>query len=418
MEKPNLLMGMNRTRLLVGWVALALFSSVYIVSSRSFASNKTLSFPQPLIAEKPLGSLIYAGSTAGGIQSAGDANSYTLPVNAGETITVNVTTGASLQATINLIDPSSNLIGTAQAAAAGQEVVLQTAAASATGTYTITVAGANSTTGNFAARVTLNAALDIAAHGGAENSTLATAQDVSPSSVGLTAVANRLAVVGHFDGTDDFYSFALQAGQSASLALELASSASVTLELDDASGNVLATGVTGAQNVTLIVQSFVAPVAGTYYARLTGTGQSDYSLIVTRSAAFEVEPNDQAHAQSLDVTPRALGDIGNGVAKRDMDWYSFSVNAGDNLTLTTTTPSDQGGEFDNDLVPQIDLYDNNLDRVATNQKQPKNTPVTWTALTSGTYFARVSGAHDSAKDSVANHFVGEYVLDVEGATGH
>lgn len=374
------------------------------------ACGATVAFPEPLIAQSPLGGLIYNGAVSGAIQSGGDTVSFTLPVNANETITVDVHPDANLQPTIAITDPANNVIGVSTAAAVGQEDVLQTVPADITGTYTITVSGATNSTGNFTVQVTLNAALDLAAHGGPENNTLATAQDISVSSFPLTATADRMAVVGHFEGTDDFYSFSLQAGQFSTIALSLASSASVALQLEDGN-DVLASGVSGTQNVSLIIHNFVAPAAATYFARLTGTGQSDYSLIVTRSADFEQEPDDQAHAQSLVGNHQVLGDIGNGGSSRDTDWYAFNVNAGDALTLSTATPSDQGGEFHNNLIPQIDLYDNNVNRVATNAAKPKNTPVTWTALTTGTYFARISGAKDS------KHTIGEYVLDVQGATG-
>jgi hypothetical protein len=367
----------------------------------------TQPFPTPLGAENPLGSLIYRGSTAGNIQSANDTNTYTLPLNAGQTITVDVATDASLQAYVNVTDPNGNFIATATGAAPGQEAVIQTAPVAITGTYTITVGGANSTTGSFEAKVTLNAALD-----SGQNQTLGAAQDLSGSAIGLTKLADRAAVVGHFDGNDHFYSFNLNAGQASSLALTLGSRALVTLYLEDGNGNVLATAVAGPQNVSFVIQDFVAQTAGSYYARLTGTGQSDYSMIITRSADFELEPTDQAHAQSLHVTHTVLGDIGNGVPTRDSDWYSFNVNAGDNLVLSTATPSDQGGQFQNNLFPEIALYDNNLNLVATNHNQPKNTPVDWTALSTGTYLAKVSDATGSGH----KHSVGEYVLSIQGST--
>lgn len=387
---------------------------VAFATSSIAAMAVTGPFPEPLIAEKPLGSLIYDGSTSGRIQSQGDTASYTLPVNAGQTITVDVITDANLQATISLTDPNGNIIGVATAPFAGQEVLLLTVPATTTGTYMVTVAGTNSTTGNFTAKLTLNATLDTGAHGGPENSTIATAQDLSSSAIALTNMADRAAVVGHFEGTDDFYSFFLQAGQTSWLALKLASNASVTLELEDGSGNVLAVGVGGAQNVSAIIRGFVAAVTGTYYARLNGTGQSDYSLIVTRSADFELEPNDEAHPQSLDAAHTVLGYLGNsGVTPPDTDWYSFNVNAGDNLVLSTATPSDQGGEFHNNLFPHITLFDNAFNLVATNEGQPKNTPVIWTALTSGPYFVEVSGP--DGPSSIRSG--GEYVLAIQGSTG-
>src|SRR5215831_3626876 len=106
------------------------------------------------------------------------------------------------QATVQLSDPDNNLIGTATAAAAGQEVVLQTAPAGKAGTYTVTIQGANATTGGFEARLILNAALESEAHGGSSDDTLATAQDLSPTAVPLTGVADRLAVLGNLGGGD------------------------------------------------------------------------------------------------------------------------------------------------------------------------------------------------------------------------
>src|SRR5262249_50946511 len=142
---------------------------------------------------------------------------------------------------------------------------------------------------------------------------------------------------------------------------------------------------------------------------ISGAGESDYSLIATRSADFDLEPNDRiGEAQSLHGVHTVLGAIGNNIGGPDTDFYFFQVNAGDTLTLSTTTPSDQGGEFHNTLVPQIDLYDNFTNLVASNAGQPKNASITYVAQTAGTYFVSVSGVNGST---------GEYVLDIEGATG-
>jgi protocatechuate 3,4-dioxygenase beta subunit len=160
--------------------------------------DATAAFPVPLQAVKPLGSLIYDPTVTGVIAPAGDVDSYTINVNAGETITVDMTSSA-LQGTITLLAPDgTTVIGTASAAAAGQEVVLQTAPAATTGTYTIELSDATGMNiGLFHAQVILNAALDTGIHGGAENSTIATAQDLTASSVALgTGGADRLAVLG------------------------------------------------------------------------------------------------------------------------------------------------------------------------------------------------------------------------------
>lgn len=368
-----------------------------------WAGTSTSAFPTPFIAQPPLGSLIYDQSVSGTIANPSDVQAYTVPLTAGQTITVDVTSDATLQATITLTDPGGNTVGTASAAAPGKEVLLQTVAAATAGVYTIAVAGVGTSTGQFTVGVTLNAALDSQDHGGAANTTVATAQDLSASSVVLP-FADRLAVLGAFEGSDDFYAFDLSAGLPCTVALTLASNAAVSLNLEDANGNVLATGTQTDQNVSSAIHNFVAPADGTYYVRLTGSGTSSFSLIVTRGADFERENNDDVvNAQILPPNPVVLADIGNGAATPDDDWYAFSANAGDNLVLAAAAFSNPTGQFVNNLTPLMELYDNvsDLNLVATGAS------VVWTALESGTYLARVTGASNT---------VGEYVLSMQGAT--
>ena len=83
-----------------------------------------------------------------------------------------------------MLDPTGATIGTATAAAAGQDALIQATATTGTttGTYQIVVGGAGSTSGNYTVQVTLNAALDAASYlVGASNGTLATAQPLDGS---------------------------------------------------------------------------------------------------------------------------------------------------------------------------------------------------------------------------------------------
>jgi hypothetical protein len=318
-------------------LTVVLFLGLGTAVSETLAA--TLPFPQPLTAVHPLGGLIYQGSVTGNVPASA-TQPFTLPVDGGQTITVDVVPASNLlQATIELRDPSNTLIGSATAAAAGQETVLQTVPASSTGTYTITIGGANNTTGSFHVRVVLNAAFEDEARGGPSNDTLATAQDLDSSAIALRPVADRMAVLGEVES-------------------------------------------------------------------------NEYSLIVTRNANFDLESNDTvATAQPLGGSGIVLGAIGNGVAASDADWYSFSVNAGDNLVLDTTTPSDGPGEFPNTLNPHIELYDPSANLVATGTAlaDGRNESLFYTALVSGTYLGRVTGESGTT---------GEYVLQEQGATGN
>ena len=173
----------------------------------------------------------------------------------------------------------------------------------------------------------------------------------------------------------------------------------------------------GSSNDTLATAQDLSPSAIALRpaaARMAVLGEVDsneYSLIVTRNANFELESNDTAAtAQTLGGSGVVLGAIGNGVAGSDVDWYSFSVNAGDNLVLDTTTPSDGPGEFPNTLNPHIELYDPSANLVATGTAlaDGRNEILSYTALVNGTYLGRVTGESGTT---------GEYVLQVQGATG-
>ena len=327
-----------KTKILRNTLSGTLFSLglIFAVAAASETLAATVPFPA-LTGVKPFGSLIYEGSVDGTVPASA-TQSFTLSVDASQTITVDVLPAVSLQATIELRDPSNNLIGSATAGAVGQEALLQTVPASSAGTYTITIGGANNTTGTFHVRAALNAMFEFEAHGGPADDDLATAQDLASSAIALRPVSDRMAVLGDFDG-------------------------------------------------------------------------NEYSLIVTRNANFELESNDTAAiSQPLGGSGVVLGAIGNGVAGSDADWYSFSVNAGDNLVLDTTTPSDGPGEFPNTLNPHIELYDPSANLVATGTAlaDGRNESLSYTALVSGTYLGRVTGESGTT---------GEYVLQVQGATG-
>ena len=97
----------------------------------------------------------------------------------------------------------------------GVDVILQTVPAATAGTYTITFGGAAGSTGVYSATTTLNAAVELESHGGPDNGTPASAQDIDPSFIELLKGATRGAVLGT-SGDTDVYSFQLQAGQALS----------------------------------------------------------------------------------------------------------------------------------------------------------------------------------------------------------
>jgi hypothetical protein len=384
--------------------AFLLVGLFFLLVTPLMAHNTIVAFPEPLRPLSPLGSQIYERDTNGKVESSGDTYSYTLPIDAGQTVTLAVVPhGGTLQPTVSLFDPSNSLIGTATAASSGQQSVLETVPASTKGTYAFVVSGANATAGEFEIKVILNAALD--APSVIDNSTLATAQDISASSISScmpTYLCDRLAVNGTLAGRAHYYSFSLSAGEAVSLAVSFFNLASGSLELLDGSGNVLATGTAGAQNVTESIREYLLLASGTYYIQVSAAGSSDYNLLVTERTDFELTPNTQSNPQALGFDNAIIGYIGKTYPIPA--WFSFNVNAGDNLLLSVTSPSDQGGEFHNNLIPQIDLYDTSFQHVATSFQNA----ILWTALTTGTYRFSVSSVEKTT---------GEYAVTVQGNTG-
>ena len=383
--------------------AVLLVGLFFLLVPPLMAHNAIVAFPKPLQPLPPLGSQVYERDTNGKVESPGDTYSYTLPIDAGQNVTLSVVPHGKLQPMVSCFDPNNNLIGTATAASSSQQSVLENVPAATTGTYTFVVSGANATEGEFEIEVILNAALDTPSV--INNSTLATAQNISASSTSLckpSALCDRLAVKGTLAGRAHYYSFSMDRFQAVSLVVSFFDLASGSLELLDGSGNVLATGTSGAQNVTESIREYVLPASGTYYVQVSAEGSSDYNLLVTGTADFELTPNTQSNPQALGFDSAIIGYIGNGYPTPA--WFSFNVNAGDNLVLTVTSPSDQGGQFHNNLIPQIDLYDTSFQHVATSVQNL----IIWTSLSTGTYRFSVSSVQNTT---------GEYEVTVQGQTG-
>ncbi|MFO0897057.1 MAG: S8 family serine peptidase [Pirellulales bacterium] len=99
-----------------------------------------------------------------------------------------------------------------------------------------------------------------------------------------------------------------------------------------------------------------------------------------------------------------------GLFGEPADWYRVSVSAGDELVMTTSTPGDAAGQFDNVLDPLLELYDAAGVQVAVDHNSAadgRNAQLTYRASEAGTLFVRVASERGA----------GEYLLRVDGATG-
>ena len=274
------------------------------------ASPVNAPLPVPLDAELPLGSLIHTKTVSDSFGAVSEVDTFTFDVDADQTITLRLSPqDASIQGQIDLLDPTSALLGSASASTAGETVILQTVSMTQTGTYTIDLTSLAGT-GAYELGVVLNAALESEAYGGAANGSIITAQGINASAVALTDTAYRLAVLGEAElGGDDYYSFAMDAGEAASLALKSLGVSDVELELRNSSDVVLARGVVEASNVNEYIDGYVAPSVAIFYARVSGsTTDTQYSLVVIRGARFNLEPNEGAsNARDISASGQALG---------------------------------------------------------------------------------------------------------------
>jgi hypothetical protein len=183
----------------------------------------TAALPTPT-AVNPPGSLVYETvyPHKAIISPATDTTNFTVAVNAGQTLAVVIhPVDGPLQPTVELFGPGGSFLGSAVAAAAGSDALLQATPAATAGTYTVTVGGAAGTTGGYTVQVFVNTAVQAAVHGGPGDGALATAQLLGPSFVPLGDGADRGALEGTFSGGSHFTSFHLDAGQAVSAGLTL-----------------------------------------------------------------------------------------------------------------------------------------------------------------------------------------------------
>jgi len=174
----------------------------------------TVPYPTPLAAKNPLGSLIYDPSIAGIVNFAGDSDSFTINIDANQTISLILTpTSPGLQPRIELFDPSNASMGFAVAPAAGQIAGVQTRYAEVGGEYRFAVSGASGTLGGFSLQLILNAAFELEGRVvGASNNSSATAQNLDASflSVGpAAATAERGAALGTTESASGYTATAI-----------------------------------------------------------------------------------------------------------------------------------------------------------------------------------------------------------------
>lgn len=385
----------------------------------------TLAFPTPVSAT-PLGGLIYSASTNGTIAFTGDTDSFTMAIDAGQTVTVLVTPTTTspntLQPTVSLFSPSSTLLGSAIAPASLQRALLQTIPAATSGIYTVTVGGVGTSVGLYTVQLILNTALEGESNNGPTNNTAATAQDLSPAInsafLSLGGSASRAAVSGSVstvspDAGQDWYKFTLAIGDTLTVALNT-STPNAQLRAPDGV-TILATAVTGPTNVSRVITDFTATVAGTYYLVVTSTSTIAYNAVLTKNSEFDTESNNSTTLAQNVLSRQDAGEqwaLGN-ITSADLDLYKITLGAGVTLSAQTSTPAGGPNQFVNNLNPRLRVLNSVGAQVALDDNSAgdgKNALVSF--INSGAadvFYVEVSS-------TTATSTIGEYVLRIAGNT--
>ncbi|MCH8921949.1 MAG: metallophosphoesterase [Planctomycetes bacterium] len=284
-----------------------------------------------LTAEPPAGSLIYSTSVTAQIDTSGQRDTFTIDLDAGQTIAVLVDPDATLQPTIDVENPEGTRLNLVAAGAAGMSVVLRASPVASAGRYTIHLGGAAGTTGSASLRVLINAEIEDEVNAQRTNDEAAAAQDLDGSRIALGPPgAERGAVVGSLsDGDEDWYRFSLEDLQVVTLSL---TSVGASVELFDEESRALAKSVSNGEE-TQVVRGFRDPTTNgqsdSYLVRVSGD-PGDYHLIITVGADFAAAVGDDGprQVQDISLTGTVLGAASAPTTFAVIgDYGDFSVNA-------------------------------------------------------------------------------------------
>ncbi len=114
----------------------------------------------------------------------------------------------------------------------------------------------------------------------------------------------------------DWYSFQIADGQRATIAASAYDSGAIGMALYDDTGTLVQSSSNGT-NIDRYIQQFVGD-GSTYYVQVTGN--SEYNLVVTRGADFDVEPNGSSVPQDITNVGGVFGHVaGVGLVGADPD---------------------------------------------------------------------------------------------------
>ena len=312
--------------------------SDYVVHFQTDADRTD--FPS-LAQTTPAGSLSYFGVVDATGYAAGDVDLYDLGLNAGQNVTILlVARNQGLRQRVSLLDGDGNVVATAEASQGGQSLMLSEVPVPAEGPYTLSVEDLDGA-GYYRLRLMTNTDIEQEVVFPVGNNSLASAQNIDGSSFALGDGIDRLSVAGgaatwaNLPGGDDYYSFTLTAGQ----VVTVVTNGPESVTLLDASGGLIAIGMSPEDGSVTGIPDFVVPETGTYYACVT-PGSARYSLVVIRGATIGVEDTWSDSPEDISLAQAVIGHSYDG----ESHWYSVVAQEGDTLMIDASALLT--GEFD------------------------------------------------------------------------
>lgn len=288
--------------------------------------------PTPLRQLEPTGSLVYQGRPGffdSEFDSAGETDSFTIDLDAGQTASVVVTPfDPSIQSRVELHGPGASLLASVDASAAGERVLIPVVAAATAGTYQIDVSNLAGV-GFYDVMLLLNSSEELEAFGEGSNDTTATAQNIGNTAVSVSGSSDRLAVRGRV-GSGSF--------SSGDTVFSVGGESNELFTVDPHSGDELdvVTIVSGPSIVTGATGLAIDPTTGTLWALLNLDDSNDSELVT-------IDP--------LTGQATRVGNTGLRLTAPTFDSNGtlFAVMDGDSETLFTLDKTDGSLTFVQDL---------------------------------------------------------------------
>ena len=234
-----------------------LICMAFLAASAYTAINGGL-LPTPTQVIAPKGSLIHRSSLDGTFDSVGEADSVSIDLDAGQTVSIRfIPQDSAVSARVTLLDSSDTTLATSSASAPGDTIILQSIPVVSEGTYTVRTSSIEGV-GPYQLDVVLNSALETEANGGASNDAIDTAQDLNQAVVSLTQGGTRLAVLGEINQDTDYFSFDLTGAQTATVMLTPLDEVTLELAVWDTARNKLQGSYDRRSDGTVFISDLVA----------------------------------------------------------------------------------------------------------------------------------------------------------------